>query len=115
MTVTVEKATPQYEAPSEITIEKGQNLSDITLPEGWTWKEDGVVVGSSGEVTYTIVYTPSDTENYEVIEMQITVKVVSEDALSGGAIAGIATVSVAGAGGIGALVWFLIKRKKRAV
>lgn len=112
--VTVEKATPKYEVPTEITIEKGQSLSDVKLPEGWTWKNGETVVGSSGEVTYTAVYTPTDTENYEIIEIKITVKVVPES-LSGGEIAGITAGSLAGVSGIGALVWFLIRRKKRIV
>lgn len=114
LTVTVEKATPQYEVPTGITIEKGQSLSDIELPEGWTWKEGATVAGSSGEVTYTVVYTPSDTENYEIIEIEITVNVESAS-LSGGEIAGITVGSLAGLSGIGTLVWFLIRRKKRIV
>lgn len=115
LTLTVEKAKPQYEAPTGITIEKGQSLSDIELPDVWTWKEGETVAGSSGEVTYTAVYnTPSDTENYDIVEIEITVKVESE-LLSGGEIAGITVGSVAGISGIGALVWFLIRRKKRIV
>lgn len=110
--ITVEKATPQYEVPSGIIVKKGQKLSDIKLPEGWTWKDGETVVGSSGEITYTAVYTPSDTENYDIIEVDITVTVDS-DSLSGGEIAGITVGSVAGVSGIGTLVFFLIRRKKR--
>lgn len=114
LVVTVEKAKPQVTPPATIEVTEGQSLSEITLPEGWTWKDGSVSVGSDGKITYTAIYTPSDTDNYQVIEMEITVS-VAPAGLSGGEIAGVAVGSVAGAGGIGALVWFLIRRKKRTV
>lgn len=47
-------------------------LSDVTLPAGWGWKEDCLLlVGES--VQCTAVYTGNDKGNYEVTEVNVTV------------------------------------------
>ena len=80
-------------------------------------------VGGAGEKTFTAVFTPSDTANYESVTVQLSVTVASAEplpdtnpdaALTGGEIAGIAVGSVAGAALIGTGI-FLIVRKRRKV
>lgn len=101
-----------YTVPTGIEAIYGQTLADVTLPEGWQWKDGSASVGSDGKVTYTAIYVPSD-KNYQAVEAEITISVAPKG-LSGGAVAGIAVGSAAGAGAIGALVWFVIRRKKRS-
>ena len=68
-------------------------------------------VGGAGEKTFTAVFTPSDTANYESVTVQLSVTVTS--ALTGGEIAGIAVGSVAGAALIGTGIFFLIRKRRK--
>ena len=71
------KADPDYEIPTNLTGLKGQKLSDITLPSGFTWNDasTSLIVGTH---TYKATYTPSDTNNYNFIN-NIDIKVVTKD------------------------------------
>ncbi len=73
----ITKADPDYEIPTNLTGLKGQKLSDITLPSGFTWNDasTSLIVGTH---TYKATYTPSDTDNYNVIN-NIDIKVVTKD------------------------------------
>lgn len=119
----ITKAVPEYTLPEGLTAVTGQTLADITLPEGWAWEDASLSVGGAGEKTFTAVFTPSDTANYESVTVQLSVTVASAEplpdtnpdaALTGGEIAGIAVGSVAGAALIGTGI-FLIVRKRRKV
>ena len=79
-------------------------------------------VGGAGEKTFTAVFTPSDTANYESVTVQLSVTVASAEplpdtnpdaALTGGEIAGIAVGSVAGAALIGTGIFFLIRKRRK--
>lgn len=79
-------------------------------------------VGGAGEKTFTAVFTPSDTANYESVTVQLSVTVTSAEplpdtnpdaALTGGEIAGIAVGSVAGAALIGTGIFFLIRKRRK--
>lgn len=73
LTVSVTKANPTYTVPTNLTGLKGQTLNDITLPSGFTWNEKDTTL-TVGTRTYTATYTPSDTNNYNVINnIEITV------------------------------------------
>lgn len=71
---TIEKATPT--TPTGLTATYGQTLADVTLPEGWEWKEPTTTsVGDVGTRMFPAKYTPTD-ENYnevENVEVSITV------------------------------------------
>ena len=72
----VNKANPTYEVPKNITIPYGSSLENITLKEGFTFQETGLV-GDLGKYTYKLTYTPKDTINYNIIkDIEVTVEVV---------------------------------------
>ena len=72
-TVTVIKATPSVTTPtlSPVTYKEGLKLSDITLPEGWTWVNGNTTI-SAGTVVYAALYTPSDTTKYNTVTKDIS-------------------------------------------
>ena len=64
--VTVEKATPAYTAPTDLTAAYGDLLSSVTLPTGWTWESTGTV-GNAGPQTHKAKFTPTDVDNYNIV------------------------------------------------
>ena len=52
--------------PTNLTGIKGQKLSDITLPDGFTWENENIEL-KIGKHTYKATYTPLDTTNYETV------------------------------------------------
>ena len=96
-TLTIEKGVPSYTAPTELTVSVGQNVADITLPDGWAWKDGTVRLTETGEYKAVAVYTAADTANYNPVEVELTITVLEPEGLSGGAIAGIVIGSVFGA------------------
>ena len=80
VTVTVNKADPTYTVPSGLTAIYGDTLGDITLPEGWSWASGAQTVGNAGTNTFKVNFTPSDTNNYNVISnVDVTVTVSKAD------------------------------------
>lgn len=73
--VAIAKADPSYTVPTNITVPLGDSLSAVQLPNGWTWQDGSVIPDTEGEQTYAIIFTPSDTNNYNIAEEQITVLV----------------------------------------
>ena len=79
-TLTIEKAMPDYKKiPEGMTATEGQTLSDIVLPEGWSWKDGSVSVGEEGERAFAAVYTPMDTANYNTATVELTVNVLATE------------------------------------
>lgn len=76
-TVTIEKATPQYETPTNLNGNAGSTLATVTLPEGFTWQTDAqTVLEEIGTVQYLVKYTPEDTRNYKsVSNIEVMVEV----------------------------------------
>ena len=66
----VAKATPTYTAPTGLTAIYGQTLADVTLPDGWSWMDSSESVGDASTVTKTFQakFTPTDTDNYNMVE-----------------------------------------------
>ena len=81
--VTIKQATPTYTVPTGITATPGMTLSDISLPSGFTFNSPlSTSVGSVGDNTFTITYTPTDTVNYKTItNIQVLIHVSSNDRL----------------------------------
>lgn len=70
------QAIPSYVVPTNLTGIKGQNLSDITLPDGFTWENENTEL-KVGKHTYKATYTPLDTTNYKTItdiDIEVNVK-----------------------------------------
>ena len=76
---TIAKADPAYQndIPQNLVAIEGQTLADVKLPEGFTWGADETTsVGNPGTNTFTVTYTPADTDNYNTIEgIDVTLKV----------------------------------------
>ncbi|MBE6811269.1 MAG: hypothetical protein E7523_00125 [Ruminococcaceae bacterium] len=73
--ITVTKATPVVTAPSVDGV-TGHKLSEFALPAGFAWVDGNTVLGAAGTATYTAVYTPEDTQNYNTVTVNVTVHVV---------------------------------------
>ena len=71
----IAKARPEYEAPAPVEAAYGQTLSDVALPEGFSWQDDpSTSVGDPGEREFLATFTPGDVANYEVVR-DVPVKV----------------------------------------
>ena len=78
----VAKATPAYTAPTGLTAKYGQTLADVKLPDGWSWMNSSESVGDASTVTKTFQarFTPTDTDNYNMVEnIELEVMVNKED------------------------------------
>jgi len=64
---TINKATPTYTVPTNLEALALQRLSDVDLPDGFTWETPNAVIDSCGFKTFEATYTPDDTENYKVV------------------------------------------------
>ncbi len=62
------KKIPSYTIPQNLTAAVGNTLADVLLPEGFTWEEPSLDVGTAGPHTFKAVYTPQDTDKYVVVE-----------------------------------------------
>ena len=71
----IEKATPTYTVPTGLTAKYGQTLADISLSDGWAWKDATQSVGSVGEKTFKATYTPDDANYHAVTGIDVTVTV----------------------------------------
>ena len=74
-TFNIAKAIPCYKNPEDIEVTYGQTLSDVALPEGFSWQDDpSTSVGDAGEHEFLAAFTPGDTSNYESVR-DVPVKV----------------------------------------
>ena len=64
----IAKATPDYEAPAPVEAAYGQRLSDVALPEGFSWQDGDIVVDWYGKKTLFVRFTPNDQANYNSID-----------------------------------------------
>ena len=74
---TINKANPSYKVPQNLEAIEGQTLADVTLPPGFTWEQPTTTsVGNPGINTFTVTYTPADTDNYKTIKgIEVKLKV----------------------------------------
>lgn len=75
-TTVISKAVPAYTAPGKQTLTCQQTLKDIVLPAGFTFANAGQVLAAGKDNPVKLIYTPADTENYDIvqnIEMIVTV------------------------------------------
>ncbi len=76
VTITVGKAIPSYTVPSNLTAVYGDTLGDVALDAGWTFADVLTTsVGNAGYNTFTVIFTPSDTANYQTVERSVTISV----------------------------------------
>lgn len=73
----VEAKEPDLTLPAGMTGAEGQKLSEITLPDGYSWKEPDTTL-TAGENTYDAVYTPDNTILYKKKDVSLTVTASQE-------------------------------------
>lgn len=70
----IAKAKPSYEVPTGIKATYGQKLSDVKLPDGFSWQDPDTIVDWYGFRTVKAVFSSSDSRNYErVTDIDINV------------------------------------------
>ena len=63
-------------APAAVTDRNavyGESLSDIELPDGWTWNNPSDKVGNAGTNQHKATFTPEDADNYNTVEQDVNV------------------------------------------
>ena len=73
---TISRAVPEYTLPENLQISEGETLSSLKLPEGFAWENPEQTAEQTGDLTFSAVYTPEDTVNYETVRLELTVSVV---------------------------------------
>ena len=76
---TISKATPTYTVPTNLTATYGETLTNVTLPNGWSWDDDTTPVGNVGNNAFAATYTPTDPANYNTVSQNLTVTVSAKD------------------------------------
>ena len=75
---TINKAEPDYTLPMGVTATYGDTLEDIKISDwgsGWSWKEPTISVGDVGTKTFVAVFTPTDTDDFNAAEVDVSVTV----------------------------------------
>lgn len=81
MQIMVWQLDPEYEVPADISAREGQILSEIELPEGFSWANENQVIDASTD-TYPAVYTPADSLNYKTIRnIPINIRIIPSETL----------------------------------
>ena len=73
-TLTIDKKTPSYTAPKNLSGTKGQKLSEIALPDGWSWKNDSPTLDGKKTFQAIAVFMPDDPENYASVEIAVSIQ-----------------------------------------
>ena len=75
---TIQKATPTYTSPESVKVVENTLLKDIDLPANFSWQDDeNTSVGSKGQKTFKVIFTPIDNENYDIVRhIDITIYVL---------------------------------------
>lgn len=82
---TIFKAMPDYSVPTDLSGTQGQTLSDVQLPEGFSWMDPNTKLEQTGTHTYKAIYEPADTVNYETISnIDIAITVNPQQASTSG-------------------------------
>ena len=72
------KADPVLKTLDTLTIEEGKALKSLSLPEGYEWKNPNYECKDLGTYTYKAIYTPKDSVNYNVLDVEVSVKVIAK-------------------------------------
>ena len=81
-TLTIEKATPTYTIPSNLSVTYDKTLADINLPDGWAWNFPETSVGdvNPSPKTFAATFTPADTKNYNTVVENLSITVNKAEA-----------------------------------
>lgn len=72
----ISQGVPQVDAPEGIVASWGQRLSEVALPDGWTWDNPDLVATSSTDyIDARATFTPADTRNYVSVAKVVRVQI----------------------------------------
>lgn len=74
--VSVIRATPSADIPTEVKSYCNWELRLASLPAGFKWKNPDESVGLAGKKTFEAVYSPTDKIHYHDVDVEIPVKVL---------------------------------------
>lgn len=78
VSVAVAKADPEYTVPTGVTATYGDTLANVNISDwgsGWSWKNATINVGNLGTNHFVAIFVPTDTDNYNTVEVDVTVTV----------------------------------------
>lgn len=67
VTFIINKADPTYLLPNGLEGKYGDLLISVDLPEQWSWNEPNTKLTTVGDISFEATYTPTDTNNYNVL------------------------------------------------
>ena len=76
--LTIDKKIPSFTDPFGLSAEYGKPLSEVTLPHGWVWEDDAIVVDTLGTFEAVAIFTPADPDNYHTLRWSLTLSVYEE-------------------------------------
>lgn len=73
----IDKAMPEVDLTTvyEQVWQENLRLESIALPEGYSWQNPTYRITEAGLGAYNVIYTPADTDNYQTVTGQISVRV----------------------------------------
>ena len=71
----ITQADPICTLPEGLRACVGHTLADVKLPDGWAWEDGALSVGAAGSHQFAAVFTPEDTQNYNIVKAQLTLTV----------------------------------------
>jgi uncharacterized repeat protein (TIGR02543 family) len=74
---TISRDVPNVIPPTDLTAALGQQLSDITLPAGFTWTTPTDLVGDVGLQSHNMTFTPDDVENFNTMKLDVEIMVLN--------------------------------------
>lgn len=89
-----DKATPTYTLPTGLIGVKNETLATVDLPTGFQWKDSTIVMDTAGNQTFLATFTPTDTDNYKIVEdIEISIYVqdffdITTESLGNGTVTG---------------------------
>ncbi len=82
MEIVAWRLDPEYVVPTNLTAREGQHLSEINLPEGFSWMNQDEILDASVD-SYAAEYTPEDSLNYKTVKfLPINVQVVANESFT---------------------------------
>ena len=80
VTLTINKINPTTDFTQifNATWSATLKLSDIKLPAGYAWANPDKRIEKAGTASYAVIFTPTDTDNYNVVNGEFTVEVAKK-------------------------------------
>ena len=77
-TFVINKADPTYTLPTNLATTCGWEIKSIILPDGWAWVDRNEYSDVPGKHSFNATYTPSDTDNYNILVLGLSVDVSAD-------------------------------------